>query len=88
MRPLVCRAVSPSAMSSTMPVSGTSTGVALSHDLSFTCARVYTARRAPMSELPRRSRRPNQGACSPDTIVSSQSEISASSTAVALRSTP
>ena len=48
-----------------MPVSGTSVGVAFSHDLSFTWARVYTARRAPISELPRRSRRPNHGACEP-----------------------
>ena len=45
-------------------------------------------RRAPMRELPRRRCRPNQGACRPATMVSSQSEISASSTAVALRSTP
>ena len=66
----------------------TSAGVAFSHDLSFTCAREYTARRAPIRELPRRRRRPNHGACSPDTMVSSQREISASSTAVALRSTP
>ena len=63
-------------------------GTALSQDLSPTWPRRYTARRAPMRELPRRRCRPNHGADSPSTMVSSHSEISASSTAVALRSTP
>ena len=63
-------------------------GTALSQDLSSTCSRVNTALRAPISELPRRRCRPNHGASRPSTMVSSHSEISASSTAVALRSTP
>ena len=40
MRPSVCLAVVSFAISSTMPVIGTSIGVAFSHDLSFTWARV------------------------------------------------
>src|SRR5699024_1771100 len=63
-------------------------GVDFNQVLSLTVLREQTDRRAPMRELPRLSRRPNHGAESPATMVSSHSEISASSTAVELRSTP
>ncbi|MCY1303163.1 hypothetical protein D9M70_528570 [compost metagenome] len=47
-----------------------------------------TSRRAPTSELPLYSCKPNQGTWLPLKIALSQSDTSASSTAIGLRSTP
>ena len=87
--PIRCReAASASSSTAATWLSGSGTGAADSHARFFSWEVEYRARRVPTRELPRRSRSPNHGAASPSTIVSNHKDTSASSTAVALRSTP
>lgn len=77
--------------SSCTVASGRASGAVATTSFSFASPRAreeYRACRAPISEFPARSRRPNQGAFNPGAMVSSHNETSASSTAVGFRSTP